>query len=271
MSSKPQIADLIVLRCLAPDRREAEALILAGKVWIDGERVKHAGERVPADAAIEIRPARKHAFASRAGLKLEAALRQFNIDLRGAVAADLGASTGGFTSVLLARGIAKVFAIDVGYGDLAWEVRQDSRVIPIERTNVRTLAQLPEPVDFICADLSFISLRLIVPRFAAWWSKNVQQLHGAVVLFKPQFEAPRELVPEGGVIADPHIHAQLLLDWAAWCERLPIAICGAMPSPISGTKGNREFLFWLHPARPPIQNLPHIIESIAQTTENPET
>jgi 23S rRNA (cytidine1920-2'-O)/16S rRNA (cytidine1409-2'-O)-methyltransferase len=180
-------------------------------------------------------------FVSRGGEKLAAALKRFAIDPEGWVCADVGASTGGFSDCLLQAGAAKVYAIDVGYGQLAWELRQDDRVVVMERTNARYLATLPEPIDFAVSDVSFISLRHVLPPIRLWLTVAGQ----AVVLVKPQFEAGRADVGKGGVVRDATIHRRVLSDVTAFACNQGFAIRGLIPSPLHGPSGNIEFLLWL--------------------------
>jgi 23S rRNA (cytidine1920-2'-O)/16S rRNA (cytidine1409-2'-O)-methyltransferase len=209
---------------------------MANVVAVDGRQVDKPGTRVPADADIVVEQGLP--YVSRGGLKLEAALDAFPLAVEGVVAADVGASTGGFTDCLLQRGARRVYAIDVGYGQLAWKLRQDARVVVMERTNARYLQSLPEPVDLTSIDVSFISLKLILPRVRDWLAPE-----GAVVpLIKPQFEAGRWQVGKGGVVRDPAVHRQVLeelLNWAPNCRLFPWRL---IRSPVVGPAGNVEFL-----------------------------
>jgi 23S rRNA (cytidine1920-2'-O)/16S rRNA (cytidine1409-2'-O)-methyltransferase len=238
-------------RGLAPSRERARALIMAGVVRVDGRIAPKAGALTAVDAAIEIvaQPAEAR-YVSRGGLKLERALVAFHLDPADRVCLDVGASTGGFTDVLLRAGARKVYAVDVGYGQLAWSLRTDPRVVTMERTNIRALTALPEPVDAAVIDVSFISLRLVLPPVAA-----LLALTGWVVaLVKPQFEAGRaEADRGGGVIADPEVHLRVLRDLLAWLrawpERAPgtprLTPCALVGSPIAGREGNHEYLLGL--------------------------
>ena len=233
---KQRLDLLLVDRGLAESRTRAQRLIMANVVAVDGRHVDKPGTRVPVDADIVVEQGLP--YVSRGGLKLEAALDAFPLAVEGMVAADVGASTGGFTDCLLQRGARRVYAIDVGYGQLAWKLRQDARVVVMERTNARYLESLPEPVDFASIDVSFISLKLILPRVRDWLSGE-----GAVVpLIKPQFEAGRWQVGKGGVVRDPAVQRQVLeklLDWAPNCRLFP---WGLIRSPVVGPAGNVEFL-----------------------------
>ena len=252
MARKKQRLDkLLVARALAPNLPRAQAMIMAGDVQVDGQRVEIAGAQIATNAEIHVREA--SAYVSRGGFKLAGALNAFDLDVSGLVCADVGACTGGFTDVLLQRGAARVYAIDVGYGLLAWKVRQDERVIVMERTNARHLEGLPEPVSFIAVDVSFISLRLILPAARRWLTSDEsgRPAGDIVALIKPQFEADRESVGEGGVVDDPAVHRQVLKVMLGWAVREGFAPAGLVRSPIEGASGNLEFLVWLRPGREP--------------------
>jgi 23S rRNA (cytidine1920-2'-O)/16S rRNA (cytidine1409-2'-O)-methyltransferase len=246
MPARVRLDQLLVERGLARSRSEAQALILAGEVLLPGRdgRTLKPGLQVP--AALEATLAPRPRWASRAGDKLVAALDAFAIDSAGLACLDAGASTGGFTDVLLARGARIVYAVDVGRGQLVQRLRDEQRVVSMERTNLRTLAGLPEPVDLATLDLSFISLRLVLP--------TVRRLLGTagrvVALIKPQFEAGRAAVPRGGVVRDAAVHREVLgtVSGAAGEAGLPVA--ALMRSPLTGADGNVEFLALLDPALP---------------------
>jgi 23S rRNA (cytidine1920-2'-O)/16S rRNA (cytidine1409-2'-O)-methyltransferase len=237
-----------VARGLAPSRERARALIMAGEVRVNGRPLDKAGTLVPDDAACELVGAGAELrYASRGGLKLEHALDAFGLDPSGRVCLDVGASTGGFTDVLLRRGAARVYAVDVGRGQLAWRLRADPRVVVMERTNARYLTALPEPIACAVCDVSFISLRLVLPPVAALLEPGAW----VVALVKPQFEAGRAEADRGaGVIADPAVHRAVLTDllaWmGAWGERGGSALVahGLVLSPIVGREGNREYLLY---------------------------
>jgi 23S rRNA (cytidine1920-2'-O)/16S rRNA (cytidine1409-2'-O)-methyltransferase len=242
---------LLARRGLAPTRERARALIMAGVVSVNGRLAHKAGALTPADAALEIveQPAEAR-YVSRGGLKLERALEAFQLDPAGRICLDVGASTGGFTDVLLRRGARKVYAVDVGYGQLAWSLRTDPRVITRERTNIRHLTALPELVNAAVIDVSFISLRLVLPPVAALLAPE----GWVVALVKPQFEAGRaEADRGGGVISDPRVHLRVLRDLIAWLGEWPARAPGIQPlrprrvigSPITGREGNREYLLEL--------------------------
>jgi 23S rRNA (cytidine1920-2'-O)/16S rRNA (cytidine1409-2'-O)-methyltransferase len=202
------------------------------------------GQFVPADVAVEVRATPR--FVSRGGEKLAAALTAFALTPVGWVCADVGASTGGFTDALLQHGAARVYAIDVGYGQLHWRLRQDPRVVVMERTNARYLTQLPEPVQLATVDASFISLRLLLPVMRRWLTPGGH----IIALIKPQFEAGRGDVGKGGVVRDPAVHRRVLMALLAWAEAEGLGNRGLLVSPLLGPKGNREFLWWLCPDAP---------------------
>lgn len=234
-------ADQLLLdRGFVESRTRAQALILAGLVWSGDRRVEKAGQALPADAPLELR-GHDHPWVSRGGLKLAHGLDRFGIDPGGAVALDIGASTGGFTDVLLKRGAARVYAVDVGHGQLAWKLRSDPRVVVHERTNARHLGpeHIPEPVDLVVCDASFIGLATVLERPLAL----ARTPAAAVALIKPQFEAGRDAVGKGGVVRDPAIHQAVCDRVAAWWSTLPgWEVLGIEESPITGPEGNREFL-----------------------------
>jgi 23S rRNA (cytidine1920-2'-O)/16S rRNA (cytidine1409-2'-O)-methyltransferase len=229
---------------LAPSRAAAQAMLLAGEVELQGEgRSLKPGNLVNPDVQLTVR--QRARWASRAGEKLAAALDAFGTDPTGVAALDAGASTGGFTDVLLARGASRVYAVDVGRAQLVDRIRRDPRVVSMERTNLRTLEALPEPVVLATLDLSFISLRLVLPAV-----RRLLTPGGAVIaLVKPQFEAGKGAVPRGGVIRDPTIHAAVLRQFASDAGAAGFGIVGLMRSPVAGTDGNVEFL--AHLAGPP--------------------
>jgi 23S rRNA (cytidine1920-2'-O)/16S rRNA (cytidine1409-2'-O)-methyltransferase len=232
---KQRLDVLLVERGLASSRTEAQRLIMANQVIVNDQKLTKPGFRVPRDAEIAI--AARLPYVSRGGLKLAAALDQFGISVAGLIAADVGASTGGFTDCLLQRDVCRIYAIDVGYGQLAWSLRQDPRVVVMERTNARYLTSLPEPIQLATIDASFISLTLILPRVYDW-------LVGggiAIPLIKPQFEAGPENVGRGGVIRDAATHRQVLHDILTWAIAHDLHPYGLVRSPITGPAGNIEF------------------------------
>lgn len=237
--AKERVDLLLVERGLVESREAGRRLILAGEVMVDARRVDKPGERVPADADIRVKAGPR--FASRGGEKLDAALEAFAIPVAGRVCADVGASTGGFTDCLLQRGASKVYAIDVGYGQLAYPLRTDPRVVVMERTNARYLESLPEPISLATIDASFISLRLLLPAVRNWLGSQAD----VVPLVKPQFEAGRRDVGKGGVVRDPDIHRRVLVEVLSAAQALGFAVRGLIRSPLKGPEGNVEFLAWL--------------------------
>lgn len=224
---------------VAPDRETAGKWILAGLVRVNGEVGDKAGMLVSDDAAVEVAQSRE--FVGRGAYKLEAALKAFPIPVTGAVCADVGVCTGGFTEVLLRAGAKKVYAIDVGYGDLDWKIRSDSRVVVMERTNARHVESLGEPVSVVSIDVSFISLTKILPAVQRWLAPHAD----IIALVKPQFEAERGEVGTGGIIVDPEVHDRVVMEVAVCAEALGLRRMGIEASPILGAEGNREFLLWL--------------------------
>jgi 23S rRNA (cytidine1920-2'-O)/16S rRNA (cytidine1409-2'-O)-methyltransferase len=206
---------------------------------VNGEVGDKAGMLVSADAMVEVAQSRE--FVGRGAYKLEAALKAFPISVAGAVCADVGACTGGFTEVLLRAGAKKVYAIDVGYGDLDWRIRSDPRVVVMERTNARHVDSLGEPVSVVSIDVSFISLTKILPAVERWLAREAD----VVALVKPQFEAERSEVGAGGIIMDPGVHDRVVKEVAACAEALGLCRMGLTVSPILGAEGNTEFLLWL--------------------------
>lgn len=245
---KERLDKLLVDRGLVETRARARAHIMAGEVTVDGRRVDKAGTAVPRDARIEL--AAPLPYVSRGGYKLAGALDGFGVDVTGYTCADVGACTGGFTDVLLQRGAVRVYAIDVGQGQLDWKLRQDQRVTVMERTNARYLEMLNEPIDLAVIDVSFISLKLILPAVRQW-------LHDAgqvIALIKPQFEAGPEFVGKGGIVRDPAVHRAVLLDVLGWAAAAGWAVAGLRRSSIAGTDGNVEFLMWLRRGEPTLDH-----------------
>lgn len=233
--SKQRLDVLLVDRGLATSREKAKALILAGEVRVSGQPVRLPSAQIPASAPVTVvQPA---PYVSRGGLKLAAALASFGVDPSGRVAADIGASTGGFTDCLLQHGAVRVYAIDVGYGQLDYRLRQDLRVVTRERVNARYLEELPEPVDLVTIDVSFISVRLILPAVRRVLSPGGEVL----TLIKPQFEAGRGQVGKKGIVRDPAVHRSVLSEFTQWAVVAGWAIRNVIASPIRGAEGNREF------------------------------
>jgi 23S rRNA (cytidine1920-2'-O)/16S rRNA (cytidine1409-2'-O)-methyltransferase len=237
--AKLRADQLLVSRGLAESRSRAQALIMAGAVFSGERKLVKAGEMLAQEAPLEVR-GKDHPWVSRGGIKLEHGLAHFGFDVTGAVALDVGSSTGGFTDVLLSRGAAKVYAVDVGTNQLAWKLRQDPRVIVHEQTNARRLDSsiVPEPVDIVVCDASFIGLAKVLEAPLKLAKPGAK----LVALIKPQFEAGREEVGKGGVVRDPSVHERVCADVAAWLETQRWSVAGVTPSPITGPEGNVEFL-----------------------------
>jgi 23S rRNA (cytidine1920-2'-O)/16S rRNA (cytidine1409-2'-O)-methyltransferase len=236
---KRRIDVLLVERGLAESREKAQALIMAGEVYVDDAIAAKPSTKVPECASLRLRE--KLPFVGRGGIKLEHALAEFKIDATSLVAADIGASTGGFTDCLLQHGAKKVYAIDVGYGQIDYRLRTDPRVIVIDRTNARYPLPVPEQIDIAAIDVSFISLEKIVPSVSA-----ITKQGGEIIcLVKPQFEAGKSLVEKGGLVKDPTVHAHVLGKFISWSIGKGYRIIGLTPSPIYGSSGNREFFVLL--------------------------
>lgn len=239
MKHKERLDVLLVQRGLCDSRSRAQALIMSGEVYVEGQKCDKAGTSVDIEASIEVRG--NHCpYVSRGGLKLEKALRDFGVDPTGYVCSDSGASTGGFTDCLLQKGASKVFAIDVGYGQLAWSIRTDPRVVCMERTNIRyvTPEQIGEPLDLSVVDVSFISLKIVLPAIKALLKETGQVL----CLIKPQFEAGKDKVGKKGVVRDPAVHEEVLENFLALAKELQFAVRNLTFSPVKGPEGNIEFL-----------------------------
>ncbi len=236
---KERLDKLLVARGLVPTRSKAQGVILAGEVLVDGARMDKPGTAVPLEATIELKA--QLPYVGRGGFKLAGALETFALDVTGAICADVGACTGGFTDVMLQNGAARVYAIDVGYGQLDWSLRQDKRVIVLERTNARYLESLDEPVNFVAIDVSFISLRLILPAVKKWLTSNAN----IVALIKPQFEAGPKQVGRGGIVKDTAVHRAVLETLMHWFGAHGFGVQGLTTSPVTGAEGNVEFLVWL--------------------------
>ena len=244
MKARRRADQLLVEQGLAESRTKAQALILAGLVSCGARRVDKPGEQLTADALLALK-GRDHPWVSRGGVKLAHALDHFRISVEGAVALDIGASTGGFTEVLLDRGARRVYAVDVGHGQLAWKLRQDTRVVVLERLNARylTRADIPEPLGIITCDASFIGLATVLPASLVLAAEKAQ----LVALVKPQFEAGPSRVGKGGVVRDPAVHREVCEHAAAWVAAQPgWSVVGIVESPILGPEGNREFLLYAY-------------------------
>lgn len=235
-AARSRIDEAVVARGLAENRSRARALILAGDITVNGQVVHRAGSMV--QASDELGRTEKPRYASRGGDKLARALARFQLDVTGLVAADLGASTGGFTDCLLQAGAARVYAVDVGYGQILDRLRRDDRVVVMDRTNARSLDNLPEPVDLVTIDVSFISLRLVLPTAA----RLLQPAGMVVALIKPQFEAGPKDVKKGGVVKDAAVHRRVLSEVLTVAAELGFDVRSLTASPLKGPAGNREFL-----------------------------
>lgn len=239
---KVRLDQLLVDLGLAQSRERAKITIMEGNVFVDGQRVDKAGTAVDPEKKIEVR-GEQLPYVSRGGLKLEKALKVFPVDPAGLTCIDCGASTGGFTDVLLQNGAKKVYAVDVGYGQLAWKLRSDERVVNLERTNVRyiTSEQIPETIDLGVMDLAFISIKLVIPAV-----RELLKEDGDILcLIKPQFEAGREKVGKKGVVRDAKVHLEVLESFMDFVPRSGFTLMGLSFSPIRGPEGNIEYLGWL--------------------------
>ena len=237
---KIRVDVLLVDRGLVESRSRAQALIMAGAVYTGTERISKPGQTIAEDAPLEVK-GRDHPWVSRGGLKLDHALKQFDVDLAGKIVLDVGASTGGFTDVALHYGASKVYAVDVGHGQLAWSLRQDPRVVVLEKTNARhlTAAEIPGPVDAVVCDASFIGLRTVLPAPMALAAPGAI----LIALIKPQFEVGKGQVGKGGVVRDPALHETVCAEIRAWLDAEPgWSVIGLTESPITGPEGNKEFL-----------------------------
>ena len=245
---KKRLDVLLVERGLATSREKAKAMIMAGEVLVDNEREDKAGSMFPEEVEIVLK-GKPLPYVSRGGLKLEKAMKNFNLTLDGKVCMDVGASTGGFTDCMLQNGAVKVYAVDVGYGQLAWSLRTDERVVNMERTNIRnvTLDQLAEPIEFFSVDVSFISLHHIFPVAQAITTPDAM----GVCLVKPQFEAGREKVGKNGVVRDPATHREVLHNAMGYAAANGFKVCGLDFSPVKGPEGNIEYLMFVQKSDEP--------------------
>lgn len=240
--SKVRLDVALTAQGLAASRQKAQAVIMSGLVFVDGKRVDKCGAQVAENAVIEVR-GKTLPYVSRGGLKLEKAMQCFQLNLKGVTAMDCGASTGGFTDCMLQNGAVKVYAVDVGYGQLDWKLRQDPRVVCMERTNARylTTEQIPEALDFVSVDVSFISLGLILPALRPLLAERAD----LVCLIKPQFEAGKGKVGKKGVVRDPKVHLEVLEQFLRHAAESALTVKGITYSPIKGPEGNIEYLGWL--------------------------
>lgn len=236
---KQRLDQLVFDLGYAESRERAKTTIMSGLVFVNGQRVDKPGTAVDPEARIEVR-GEAIPFVSRGGFKLDKALKVFPVDPAGKVCIDCGASTGGFTDVLLQHGAAKVYAVDVGYGQLAWKLRTDDRVVNLERTNLRYVSpeQIPEPIDLAVMDVSFISIRLVIPAVKALLKPDADY----ICLIKPQFEAGREEVGKKGVVRDPSVHEQVVLGILEFARQSGFTVMGLDYSPIKGPEGNIEYI-----------------------------
>jgi 23S rRNA (cytidine1920-2'-O)/16S rRNA (cytidine1409-2'-O)-methyltransferase len=252
---KKRLDCLIYERGLAESREKAKIAVMVGNVYVDGQKQDKPGTMLPVDAKIELR-GETLKYVSRGGLKLEKAMQEFPIDLNGKVVMDIGASTGGFTDCMLQNGVKKVYAIDVGYGQLAWKLRTDPRVVNLERTNVRYLTeeQVPELVDFFSVDVAFISLKLVLPVVRKFLKDGGE----AVCLIKPQFEAGREKVGKKGVVRDPAVHEEVINNTIEFVLNNGFSVLGLTFSPVKGPEGNIEYLLYLKKSDEPTETIPDV-------------
>ncbi len=260
MSDKIRLDSRICELGLTESREKAKAFIMAGQVFVNGMKVVKAGTTVLPEDKIEVRGTSE--FVSRGGHKLKKAMEVFPIDLNGKICMDIGASTGGFTDCMLQNGASKVYSIDVGYGQLAWKLRSDPRVVNLERTNVRyiTAEQVPDAIDFFSVDVSFISLCLVLP--AAY--PLLRDGGECVCLIKPQFEAGREKVGKKGVVRDKSVHAEVIAKIDAFARELGFTVCGLDFSPIKGPEGNIEYL--IHLKKKDGESLPIDIDAVVEAS-----
>ncbi len=248
--NKHRLDSILVAKGLVKSRQRAQAMIMAGKVLVNDRLVDKPGFYVSPNAMVELKGP-DIPYVSRGGLKLEAALHKLQLDVTGSLCIDVGASTGGFTDCLLQHGAERVYAVDVGYGQLAWKLRQDPRVIVIERTNVRHMADdtIPAPVDLVTIDVAFISLKIVVPVIVKFLKPDASIL----ALIKPQFEVGKNQVGKGGVVREPELHQQVIKDLSDFFGSLKLTAQSVHPSPLLGPKGNREFFIFLKKSRFPEQ------------------
>jgi 23S rRNA (cytidine1920-2'-O)/16S rRNA (cytidine1409-2'-O)-methyltransferase len=258
MNTKQRLDILLVERGAVESRELARRLIMAGEVSVNGQLIDKPGQRVAVDAELTLRAVPR--FVSRGGDKLDAALSIFPVAVADKTCADVGASTGGFTDCLLQRGATKVYAIDVGYGQLDYRLRRDERVVVMERTNARYVESLPEPVNLVSIDASFISLRLLLPVIKGWLTQDA----AVIPLIKPQFEAGKHDVGKGGVVKSPEVHRRVLREVLTAASVEGFQVAGLIRSPLKGPAGNIEFLAWLRRDPAPDFDLEVTLESILE-------
>ncbi|MGN0131859.1 MAG: TlyA family RNA methyltransferase [Lachnospiraceae bacterium] len=263
---KERLDVLLVKKQLAQSREKAKAIIMSGIVYVDGQKEDKAGAVFEEEVKIEVR-GNTLPFVSRGGLKLDKAFRVFPLDVKGMVCLDIGASTGGFTDCMLQNGAAKVYAVDVGHGQLDWKLRNDERVVCMEKTNFRyvTKEQIPEPIDFAATDVSFISLTKILPAAKALLKQDAFM----VCLIKPQFEAGKEKVGKKGVVTDPKVHEEVIEKIEIFASSIGFRVAGLDFSPIKGPEGNIEYLLYLQnvqdePMTAPLDRIPEVVAASAQ-------
>lgn len=256
---KKRLDCLIYERGLAESREKAKIAVMIGNAYVNGQKQDKPGTMLPIDVKIELR-GETLKYVSRGGLKLEKAMQEFPITLNGKTVMDIGASTGGFTDCMLQNGAARVYAVDVGYGQLAWKLRTDPRVVNLERTNVRYLTpeQVPEQLDFFSVDVAFISLKLVLPAARPFLKDNGE----AVCLIKPQFEAGREKVGKKGVVRDPAVHEEVIRTTVDFVLHNGFSVLGLTFSPVKGPEGNIEYLLYLRKSEEPAGTMPDIHELV---------
>ena len=268
MIEKKRLDCLVFEQGLAPSREKARALIMAGQVYVDNQKADKPGTMLPVGTAIEVR-GDTLPYVSRGGLKLAKAMQEFPIELRGCTCMDIGASTGGFTDCMLQNGAVKVYSVDVGYGQLAWALRTDDRVVNLERTNARYLSreQIPDPIDFFSVDVSFISLTLILPALRPLLKEHGQ----AVCLIKPQFEAGKEKVGKKGVVRDQAVHQEVIEKVTRFAVENGYSVKGLTFSPVKGPEGNIEYLVFLEKSEEPqficSQSIPELVAQSHETLD----
>ena len=265
MSEKQRLDAELVARGIIQSREQAKAAIMAGQVYVNNQKADKAGESVSPEDKIEFR-GEKLAYVSRGGLKLEKAMELYGFKLDNKICMDVGASTGGFTDCMLQKGATKVYSIDVGYGQLAWKLRQDERVVNLERTNVRyiTTEQVPDIVDFVSIDVSFISLGLVIPVLVPFLSDEAMM----VCLVKPQFEAGKEKVGKHGVVRDPATHIEVLERAVGFAKNAGFGIVGLEFSPIKGPQGNIEYLMVLTRKEPELSVSSEDIKKLVESSHS---
>lgn len=268
---KKRLDILVMEQGLAESREKAKVLIMAGQVYVDNQKADKPGDTFPEDAQVEVR-GKGLQYVSRGGLKLEKAMKEFGLILDGKICMDIGASTGGFTDCMLQNGASKVYSVDVGYGQLAWSLRTDPRVVNLERTNARYLTreQIPEEIGFFSVDVSFISLTIILPAVRPLLAEGGQ----AVCLIKPQFEAGREKVGKKGVVRDKAVHQEVIEKIRTFALENGFSVLGLSFSPVKGPEGNIEYLIFLERSEAPVQvpgvlSAEQVVEDSHQALDHP--